>query len=172
MHTVIALAGVLGCSSPPSAPPPAPEPADAGLTAFEASLVEPVIEGVRAGVVPWNEEGIGVCRGTRTCEAFLGPAPGELPAGDYVLRAELRVPVVGTWKVVFESRCTPEGGEPVVYTRTYDVVAPGPDRPYRIGALRTIASPAAAGTAESCSWTLTAPHPDGDKVYQGAWSTP
>lgn len=146
----------------------------AAASAFEASLLEPLLDDVRAGVQPWGEEGIGLCRGGRTCEAYLGMEPGELAPGDYVLRAELRVPDVGergTWRVDFDTECTSSGGAPQRYTRTYEVIAPGGDRPYRLGALRRITSPSADGPT-SCTFRLTAPHPDGDKVYTGSWSTP
>ncbi|HHO54444.1 MAG TPA: hypothetical protein ENK18_27130 [Deltaproteobacteria bacterium] len=152
----------------------AQDPGLAGATAFEASLLEPLLDDVRAGIQPWSEEGIGLCRGSRTCEAYLGADAGELAPGAYVIRAELRVPDVGergTWSVIFATECTSGGGEPERYTRTYEVIAPGGDRPYRLGALRRITSPSDAGPT-SCTWSLTAPHPDGDKRYQGSWSTP
>ena len=144
-------------------------------TEFERSLVEPLLVGIRAGVEPWNDRGIGLCRGERTCEEFLGSTPGELKPGEYLIRADLRVPLAGppgTWTVRFETECVPKDGEPVLYNRSYEVVAPeGGERPFRLSVLRRITSPNEAGP-ETCSFTLTAPHPDGDNVFQGSWSTP
>ena len=170
---MIWFAWLLGCGGGECTPEACAELAPEGTAAsdFERSLVEPVLASVRAGVRPWDAEGVGVCRGTRTCEAFLGADAGELAKGEYLVRASLRVPPVGDWTVTFESVCTPEGGEPVTWNRTYDVVATGTEHPFRIGALRRITSPAEGG-AQSCTYTLTAPHPDGDKVYRGGWSTP
>ena len=147
--------------------------ADGGpATAFEESLIDPLLAEIRAGVTPHGDQGLGICRGDRTCDAFLGLDPGELPAGQYRLQAELDVPRAGergTWTVRFDLTC--EGAKPRTYNRTYEVIAPGGDRPYRIPALQRITSPHPDGPS-TCSWTLTGPHPDGDKVYQGSWSTP
>lgn len=143
-------------------------------TPFERGLVQPLLQDIRAGVRPWDEEGVGVCRGARTCEEFLGTDPGELPAGEYLVRAKLAVPSAGapgTWTVRFETECEVEGQSVVPYNRTYEVVAPGGGNPFRIGALRRITSPNGQG-AESCTWKLVAPHPDGEKVFTGSWNTP
>lgn len=167
---------------PVAAPTPAPEaPAlPAGLTAFEQELVGPLLEELRAGVRPRGDEGLGVCRGTsKDCAAFLGRSPGELPAGEYSLQARLTVPDIGpkgTWQVALRTACTTTGsdgeareGKP--YERTFDVIHAGPDRGYTLAPLYKITSPGAHG-AQSCTYTLTAPHPDGDQVYEGSWSVP
>jgi hypothetical protein len=56
-------------------------------------------------------------------------------------------------------------------TRSYPVAYAGEDRGYRLLPLRSITSPSEGG-AKSCVYTIKAPHPDGDKVYTGSWSTP
>ncbi len=176
------------CPDPLVAPAPAPAeggppPAEGGapaarLSDFERGLLDPVLADIRAGVRPWDEQAIGVCAGKRECTTFLGADAGELPPGDHFLKAELRVPSAGekgAWKVRVETICTsprPEG-EPEVHTfdRTYEVWYAGPDRGYRLMPLRTIESPSKGGP-QKCTWSLTAPHPDGPKVYRGSWSTP
>jgi hypothetical protein len=162
--------------------PAAPEPAGAAkLSTFEADIVAPILEDVRAGVRGFDAEGIGICRGKRTCDEFLGADVGELPAGDYVVKAELRVPNTGeghTWNIDFATECetvrTTERGESrssSQNSRNYEVRYAGEQRGYRLLPLQTITSPSTGG-ARSCKYTITAPHPDGDKVYTGSWATP
>ena len=181
-----------------AAPAPAPEPArgkgnkakgkkkggggGAGLSPFEDGLIGPLIADVRAGVRPFDDKGIGICQGTsRDCSSFLGATPGELATGEYSIQARLRVPDVGekgTWKVRFETHCTTirstpngENRSEKDYDREYDVVYAGPDKGYTLAPLRKITSPGKYGR-EECTFTITAPHPDGDKVYEGGWQVP
>lgn len=151
------------------------------LTTFEDGLLAPVVEDVRAGVRSFDEQGIGICRGTKECEEFLGSDVGELPPGDYMVKAELRVPKIGepgTWSITFDTSCDAirktESGETTSTSnssRSYDVRYAGEQRGYRLMPLRTIESPSKGG-ARKCTYTITAPHPDGDKVYKGSWETP
>ncbi|TNE84533.1 MAG: hypothetical protein EP330_29025 [Deltaproteobacteria bacterium] len=107
---------------------------------------------------------------------------GELAPGDYILQAELRVPKTGdkgTWKVKVDYECTYEkksesGSSTSTKTssREYDVVYAGESRGYRLVPLRKIKSPHDGGSSETCTWKITAPHPDGDKVYEGGWTAP
>ena len=50
------------------------------------------------------------------------------------------------------------------------VVYAGEERGYRLR-LRNLTSPRDDARQE-CTWTLTSPHPDGDKVYEGSWVIP
>lgn len=170
----------------PDATKPDPTPAPSGsanMTSFEASLLGPVLEDVRAGVRPFGAEGIGVCKGRgKTCDEYLGTTvDAPLPEGEYMLRAELAVPDSGergTWKVKFDLECTTtrktEKGENSAtsnQSREYDVIYAGKDRGYRLQPLWTINSPNRYG-ASDCKYKITAPHPDGDKVYEGSWKVP
>jgi hypothetical protein len=163
---------------------PVPEPAGAAgleLTAYEQDLLDPVVKDVRLGVRPFNEEGIGICKGTSQCDEYLGREVKDLPPGKYMIRAELEVPDVGdkgTWKVDFSTECVTiketangETRSNNEYNRSYDVVHNRAERGYRLQPLRTIESPSKYGKRE-CKWKLVAPHPDGDKVYEGFWSVP
>ncbi len=151
------------------------------LSAFEAQLVAPIIEDARAGVRPFTDDGIGICRGKRECDVFLGTDVGELPQGDYLLKAELRVPRTGdahAWTIEVATDCEvvrkTESGESRTTSnnsRSYDVRYAGEDRGYRLMPLRSIESPSTGGH-RTCTYKITAPHPDGDKVYTGSWSTP
>jgi len=163
------------------APEPEPEP-EAALSPFEDSLIGPLVDDVRAGVRPFDDEGIGICKGTtRNCGTYLGTDVGELPPGEYSVHAHLRVPNVGekgTWKVRFETHCTTirqtNGGERRSdrdYDKEYDVVYAGEDNGYTLAPLTRIRSPGTNGRVE-CTYTITAPHPDGDKVYEGSWEVP
>lgn len=162
---------------------PAAEPAAeaAKVSGFEAGLVDPILQDIRSGVRPFGDDSIGICKGVKQCEDFLGGDAGELGEGRYMVRAELGVPNVGepgTWKIKFDLECTTtrktangDQSSTSNYSREYDVRYAGKDRGYRLQPLRTIESPSKGG-ARSCKYTITAPHPDGDKVYEGSWSTP
>jgi len=160
---------------------PAPAATPAGLTTFESDLISPILEDIRGGVRPFDDQGIGICKGKRDCDQYLGTDVGELPPGDYILKAELRVPKTGAahqWKVEVATSCettrkTGNGTSSSTsnQSREYDVRYAGEDRGYRLMPLRTIQSPSPGG-ARKCTYTITAPDPDGDKVYKGSWSTP
>ncbi|MEN0060980.1 MAG: hypothetical protein AAGA48_02460 [Myxococcota bacterium] len=145
-------------------------------TNFEAQLVGPLLDEIRAGVRPFDEQGLGLCRGAQTCETFLGQSVEEpLAPGEYGLYAALRVPPVGapgTWKVKVTTACTGEGAEATPYTREHEVTAPrGKNaRPFRV-LLQRVTSPHPDGP-RACTWTLEAPHPDRTITYEGSWSTP
>ena len=151
------------------------------LTDFEESLLGPVLEDVRAGVRPFAENSIGICRGTQNCEEPLGTDVGELPEGKYMIRAELEVPDVGpkgTWKVEFSTTCetikvTANGENRTSndYNRTFEVVHSRSERGFRLQPLRTIESPSPFGRRE-CSWQLKTVHPDNGQVFEGSWSVP
>jgi hypothetical protein len=167
-----------------TAPPSAPAAAGEGLqvSAFERSLLEPLLEDVRKGVRPVDDQGLGVCSTTgKDCVEFLGAAPGELPAGKYLVKAELAVPRLGdkgTWTVVFEVKCTTTTTTGTTtttstntYSRTFEVNHSTQERGYRLMPLASIESPS-KGSARSCAYTITTAHPDGGKIYSGSWSVP
>ncbi len=163
----------------PGAPTPTvPSPAS-DRSVFEQELVAATLQDVREGVRPWDERAVGICVGKKECKQFLGRDGGELPAGDFVVKAELRVPAAGekgTWKVKFDSECRTErpGVEPTVstYSREYDVAYAGPDRGFRLLPLRMIESPSKEGP-QACTWTLTAPNPSGGEgAWKGTWRVP
>ena len=154
----------------------------AGLTDFEQRVVDPMLEDIRAGVRPFTPESVGICKGQgKECDEYLGLEVGELPEGEYMVRAELLVPKTGDlheWQVRFETECTTtretDGGSSESTTsnsKEYDVRYAGEERGYRLSPLFRIDSPHSSG-ARSCSWKLVSPHPDGDKVVEGSWSTP
>ncbi len=169
-----------GSGAEPGTPVEAP-PAGASLSGFEDELFKPLLADVRSGVRPFTDQGIGICKGERACDEWVGTDVGELPPGKYIVKAELRVPDVGepgTWKVTFDTECTTtkttsngESSSTSNSSRGYDVRYAGADRGYRLMPLRTIESPSKGGK-RACTWKITAPHPDGDKVYTGSWSTP
>jgi hypothetical protein len=159
---------------------PAP-PAAAGLAAWEDALVGPLLADAREGVRPWDDRGIGVCRGSRSCVEYLGTEVGELPPGDYLVRAELRVPDLGapgTWAVSYRSSCevttVTKDGSTRKKTETTSLDQPvryaGPDQGWRIEPLQVIRSPAEGATV--CTWSLEARQPSGARQWSGSWSTP
>lgn len=151
------------------------------MSDFEAGLLNPILEDIRAGVRPFHDEGIGLCKGKESCDGYLGMTADLAEPGDYILQAELRVPRTGergTWKVRVDFECTyvrtTEAGENSSTqnsTREYEVAYAGEKRGYRLVPLRKIKSPHDR-SSESCSWKIIAPHPDGDKVYEGSWTAP
>ena len=203
---LVASLGLIGCGSGPKecgeaeckavcdagAAQTAPVEEKAAVSDFEDSLVGPILNDIREGVRPFNENGIGICKmpapvekgapkPKEQCVEFLGSNAGELGEGRYMVRAELMVPNVGDpgiWKIKFDLECnttreTANGEQTSTsnYSREYDVRYAGKDRGYRLQPLRTIESPSKGGKRE-CKYTITAPHPDGDKVYEGGWITP
>jgi len=144
-------------------------------SSFESDLVGPLLQEVRRGVRPFDDEGLGVCRGTHACDEFLGRTVEDpLPPGEYGLFAALRVPPVGppgTWTVKVTTTCTGEGADGTPYTREHDVVAPPgrSARPHRL-VLQRITSPDPDGP-RSCTWTVDAPHPDREIHFEGSWTT-
>jgi hypothetical protein len=159
----------------------APSAEGGTMTDFERDLLSPLLTDVREGVRPFHDEGIGLCQGKDKCDSYIGMSGGELAPGDYILQAELRVPRTGdkgTWKVRVDYDCdyvrTTDNGEDTsskTSSREYDVVYAGDTRGYRLVPLRKITSPHER-SSETCKWTITAPHPDGDKVYEGSWTAP
>ncbi len=159
----------------PTAPEPAPAPEGAALTDYEQQLLQPLLDDLRAGVRPLDEQSVGICRGQNKCEDFLGTSPGELAPGDYILQAVLAVPAVGEgWKITLDTECTITRGDSTTNrtsSKDYELKYPGKGRGYRLVPLRRIKSPSPGG-AQECTWRITAPHPDGDKVYEGGWKVP
>jgi hypothetical protein len=142
-----------------------------------------MLDELRQGVRPLDGQAFGVCSTSngKDCTEFLGAAPGELAAGKYLVKAELAVPRAGdkgAWKATFDVTCTATAASgnttstsTKTYTHTYDVNYTAQERGYRLLPLYSIESPPKSG-ARSCNFTLTAPHPDGDKVYTGSWKVP
>jgi hypothetical protein len=169
---------------PPAAPAPAAAPAGDALrvTPFERSLLDPLLEDLRQGVRPLDGQAFGLCTTSgKDCIEFLGATPDELPPGKYLVKAELAVPRLGdrgTWKATFAVSCvtTATSGSSTTtststHSHTYEVEHSSKERGYRLMPLYTVESPAKGG-ARRCTYTLTAPHPDGAKVYSGSWSVP
>lgn len=174
---VCAQAGSGSSAAKPATPAPS-----GGLTAFESKLVDPMLADIRAGVRPFADETTGICQGQgKECEAFVGTSGKDLAEGEYMLRAELRVPKAGekgTWKVRLETSCetttktkSGESKNTRTSSKEYDVRYVGEERGYRLSPLYKITSPRKGG-AQACTYKLVMPHPDGDKSIEGEWSVP
>ncbi len=174
------------CAEPAAATPAPAAPADAAgsgdLTSFEQSLLDPMLQEVRMGVRPFSVESVGVCKGQgKACTEYLGVDAGVLPPGQYMVRAEFAVPKVGdkgTWKVEYAGECTTvkktangESSSSSSDSKEYTVTYTGTDHGYRLSPLRTINSPNKGGE-KTCTWQITALHPDGDKVTKGSYTVP
>ena len=58
--------------------------AGSSLSEKERTLLKPYLDDIREGIRPFNEKGIGICKGLdRTCPEFLGTEVGDLPEGEY-----------------------------------------------------------------------------------------
>ena len=188
-------AWILPACSPAPAPAPAEAPtarptgptAPAGTaapvawSAYEAGLLEPLLADLRAGVRPWDEQSIGLCRGKRTCDDFLGAHPGILPPGDYVLRAVLAVPQLGApgdWTAALDTTCTITGVDAsgVRRTRTirdhqdHLVRYAGPNEGFHLEPLLRLTSPSPA--EQACTWTLALIGPETRAEVSGDWAIP
>ena len=141
------------------------------ITETEQKVLDATLVQVRAGIRPWNSpDAIGICRGRKDCDKFLGADAGKLTRGSFFVRADLLVPPgpPGTWAVHFSTECTSPDGEVRTFDRDYDVVYNGPDRPTRLQPLRDFSVPAEDGP-QKCTWKLVAPDPTGDRVFNGSW---
>ena len=158
------------------------------LTLYEAEILKDVLNDVRAGVRPYNDTGLGICpkhsdpARKRECEETPVRSPGELAAGEYILYSEWAVPDVGgkgLFQLVADVECvtthTGKDGTTQTSTRSYkkeaEPVYAGKERGWRFSPLYQITSPNPSGPM-SCTYTITSPHGDGDKVYEGAWTVP
>lgn len=178
------------CSPAKASLDPDAEPSgmDGTLTAYEAEVLKEVLEDVRAGVRPYQDTGLGICpkhsdpAKKRECEETPIRSPGELAPGEYILYSEWAVPDVGgkgMFQLVAEVECitthTAKDGTTQTSKRAYkkeaEPVYAGRDRGWRFSPLYQITSPNPSGPME-CSYTITSPHGDGDKVYSGAWTVP
>lgn len=148
---------------------------DAALSPYEQGLLGPVLDDLRRGVRPFDDQSVGLCVGKKTCDRYLGLEAKDLPPGDYVLQAVLAVPALGEgWTIDVATDCTTTKGEhssSKQSSKTWELAYPGPDKGFKLVPLRQITSPGTHG-AQTCTYTLTAPHPDGDKVIRGSWSVP
>ena len=156
----------------------APAPASRGgatMTEYEQKILGPVLEDLRNGVRPFDDQSVGLCQGKSTCDRFIGTSSKGLEPGDYILQAVLAVPKEGDgWTITLATDCTTTKGDSTTNksdSKDYELKYPGEGRGYKLVPLRRIKSPGTYG-AQSCSWKITAPHPDGDKVYEGEWSVP
>jgi len=158
------------------------------LTEFESEVLGDLLANVKEGVRPYTETSLGICpkhsdeSKKRECEVAPERSPGELAPGEYILYSEWTVPNVGekgTWKLKLETECvtrhvSKDGQETTSNrssTKDYEVVYAGRERGYRLSPLRRITSPNSYGRVE-CTYKITNPHGDGDKVYEGSWIVP
>ena len=166
------------CPACPEAEVAAPAADGGALADWEQALLQPTIDDLRAGVRPWDEQGLGVCMGDRECDAFVGLDAGDLAEGDHLIKAELAVPQLGEgWQVKFEVACEvtlPNGStKPVDHEKVYDVTWTGPKRGYRLMPLWRIQSPHPQGSRD-CEYRLTPLRPDGSagEAITGHYKTP
>jgi hypothetical protein len=155
---------------------------EGAISTFESGLIEPLLTDVRRGIVPWSDQSVGICKGSgRDCDEYLGATVTDLPPGEYMVRAELRVPNIGekgTWKVRFDTECTTTkksaNGETTTTntsSKDYDVQYTGEEHGSRLSPLFKIQSPNKNG-AQSCTWKLQSLHPDKPAEWTGSWSVP
>ncbi len=171
---------LLACGKAADCPdcPDCPEPTGPQVEAWEAALIQPSLDSIRAGVQPWSDESWGLCTGIQKCEQYLGRDAEALPEGDHVLFVELKVPEIGDgWKMKFHWSCDTHN----IHGRTtfqehekeYTVRYSGPNRGFRLLPLWRIKSPHAQG-ARDCDYQMTAIRPDGTEgeTWGGSYKTP
>lgn len=148
------------------------------LAPWEAEILAPALDELRAGVSTAGEQPFGVCEGKRDCDRYLDASPGLLDPGSYFVRAELKVPSVGEgWKASFAVTCTSSDARGNTseqkHDKIYDIKYTGKDRTYRLQPLWKIQSPHPGG-ARSCDYSLTPIRPDGEtgETWTGHYETP
>jgi len=161
--------------------PECPKGSDASLSAAEQELLSNSIEDLRAGIRGFDQQSIGVCRGSgKNCETFLGKEALDLPEGTYILYAKLTAPKIKKgkgWKVDYKKECTitkkTKNGESVTnntYSKEYDGIVFS-KKGFRLAPLATIKSPGKYGQQE-CQWKLTFHNVNGTEEISGKWSVP
>jgi len=145
---------------------------------WEAEVLTPVLEDLRAGITLWDDQGWGICKGNRDCDEFLGTEATDLPEGQYLVQAVLKVPSQGgPWKVKFDVECNTriQNGRDTVqkHDREFEVKHTGSHRGYPLRPLWKIRSPHPQG-ARSCTFELTGVRSDGKVLdsWTGSYSTP
>ena len=79
------------------------------LSEQELALLQPYLNDIREGIRPFDEKGIGLCKGLdRECPESLGTEVGDLPPGEYQLRADLVAPKLSPeekWEMQVDIKC-------------------------------------------------------------------
>jgi hypothetical protein len=153
------------------------------LSEKELTLLKPYLDDIREGIRPFNEKGIGICKGLdRTCPDFLGTEVGDLPEGEYQLRADLVAPKLSPedkWEMQVDINCEItrklKNGDSKTnqdWSKSYKIShTNNKEHGYRLSPLRKITSPSKYGR-QDCTYTMTAKNANGDKVFSGKWSVP
>ena len=164
-------------------PEQAKESSKSDVTEAELELLKPYLEELRKGIHPFNEQGIGICKGSgRDCEEYLGTSADVIPEGVYMLRADLQAPSLspeGKWKVDVEINCTItrmlKSGESTTdrnWNKSFTVMHSNrKEYGYRLSPLYKITSPSPYGK-QDCTYKLIAHNANGDKEYTGKWTVP
>lgn len=171
---------LLACASEaPECPTcPAVEAPTLPMDDWEAEVLSPVLADLRAGITLWDDQGFGICAGNRDCDSFLGAEALDLPEGQYLIQAVLKVPSQGTpWKVKFDVACNTsvKGGRDTTqhHDREFEVKHTGAHRGYPLRPLWKIRSPHPQGSRD-CAFELTSVRSDGKvlETWTGHYSTP
>jgi len=159
------------------------EPAEGYVPSeFEREVLAEIIDDVRLGIRAFGDDSVGVCRGTHGCDSFLGLHAGELPAGEYVLQAVVRVPnagAPGSWTLRLTTECEnttwSADGSKVTVTdvdeRGLTAQYAGMSRGFPLRPLAVIHSPLTDATSR-CTWTLASTHPGTPSSWSGSWEVP
>lgn len=178
MITLFSL--LLACASEAPECPTCPtvEAPKLAVDDWEAEVLTPVLEDLRSGITLWDEQGWGICKGNRDCDEYLGAEATDLPEGQYLVQAVLKVPSQGgPWKVEFDVDCNTriQNGRDTVqnHDREFEVKHTGSHRGYPLRPLWKIRSPHPQG-ARSCTFELTGVRSDGKVMdsWKGSYSTP
>lgn len=154
---------------------PSPELTAAEYAAFEDALLD-----IRAGIRPWSDDSVGVCVGANGCVESLGPNPGVLPPGSYVVSADLRAPKAKGefWRFVFRQRCAathptdPDAERELIdIEQEHPVAWVSETRPASFGALATITSPHPDKHLD-CAWHLELHNPLKVELIEGTYEVP
>ncbi len=171
---------LLACTPEPAECPTCPtvEAPKLAVDDWEAQVLTPVLEELRQGITLWDDQGWGICKGNRDCDEYLGAEAMDLPAGQYLVQAVLKVPSQGgPWKIGFDVVCHTQirsGADTTQkHDREFEVKHTGAHRGYPLRPLWKIRSPHPQGSRD-CELTLTAVRSDGKVLdtWTGRYSTP
>ena len=168
------------CPACPECPKGNEQGSEDRLSAVEKELLSTPLSQLRAGIQPFDDSSVGVCKGSgKNCEEFIGTTALDLPEGEYMLQARLLAPKLkpeNGWKVEFHRDCTTtkntKNGESTTtnnYSKEYKISRN--EKGYHLAPLATIRSPGKYGK-KKCDWRLVFHNANGVEEIKGSWSVP
>ena len=171
---------------PPPAATPTTPPRPTGplvLSPAEMDAFGDSLQDLRAGVRPFDDKSVGICRCNgpcgKACDEYIGLVADKPPAGDYQVRAALHTPRLmpdSMLQIGFEHECTVtiegKNGSRTstdTYNRTFQIGKSNRKHGYRLTRTKTFKSPRTKGRRH-CTWRYRLPGVGGEKTIEGSYT--